>query len=87
MSLSFALGRRGHLLEETPRHAHLLRLASPVLTDEHLATIRAIDDPAFASATLTALFPASDGPIGMRAALDRLVSPGRGCGRRRQGAC
>src|SRR5262245_57474065 len=72
MSLSFALGRRGHLLEESPRHAHLLRLASPVLTDEHIQTIRGLRDPAFASATLRALFPASAGPDGMLAALDRL---------------
>ncbi len=72
MSLSFALGRRGNFMEEQPRHAHLIRLSSPVLSDEHLATIRAIDDPAFASATLKALFPATKGPIGMPAALDRL---------------
>src|SRR5215207_6052174 len=72
MSLSFALGRRGNFMEEQPRHAHLVRLASPVLSDEHLAIIRAIDDPAFASATLTALFPATKGPVGMRAALDQL---------------
>ncbi|MFL5802995.1 MAG: glutamate synthase central domain-containing protein, partial [Roseiflexaceae bacterium] len=72
MSLAFALGRRGHLLEESPRHAHLLRLASPVLTDEHIKTIRGLRDPAFASTTLRALFPATAGPDGMRAALDDL---------------
>ncbi len=72
MSLAFALGRRGHLLEEGPRHAHLLRLASPVLTDEHLTTIRRHQDPAFAATTLRALSPAADGPIGMVIALDRL---------------
>jgi glutamate synthase (ferredoxin) len=72
MSLSFALGRRGNFMEELPRHAHLIRLSSPVLSDEHLATIRTINDPAFASATLKALFPATKGPIGMRAALDQL---------------
>jgi glutamate synthase (ferredoxin) len=72
MSLSFALGRRGHLLEESPRHAHLLRLASPVLTDEHIQTIRELRDPAFASATLRALFLASAGADGMLAALDEL---------------
>jgi glutamate synthase (ferredoxin) len=71
MSLSFALGRRGHLLEEAPRHAHLLRLASPVLTDEHIAQIRSQRDPAFASATLRALFPAT-GPEGMLTALNGL---------------
>ncbi len=72
MSLSFALGRRGNLLEEHPKHAHLIRLASPILTDEHLARIRSIDDPAFAKATLRALFPAGEGPGAMAAALDRL---------------
>jgi glutamate synthase (ferredoxin) len=72
MSLSFALGRRGNFLEEGPQHAHLIRLASPVLTDEHLKTIRSLDDAMFASATLKALFPAAEGPHGMRAALDRL---------------
>jgi len=72
MSLSFALGRRGNFMEEQPRHAHLIRLASPVLSDENLVTIRTIDDPAFASATLKALFPATNGPSGIQAALDRL---------------
>jgi glutamate synthase (ferredoxin) len=72
MSLSFALGRRGNLLEDGPGHAHLIRLASPVLTDEHLLQLRRLDDPAFASATLRALWPAVEGPDGLRAALDRL---------------
>ncbi|MEO7909608.1 MAG: glutamate synthase large subunit [Roseiflexaceae bacterium] len=72
MSLSFALGRRGNMLEEQPRHAHLIRLSSPVLSDENLATIRVISDPAFANVTLKALFPATHGPIGLQAALDRL---------------
>jgi len=72
MSLSFGLGRRGSFLEEGPQHAHLIRLASPVLNDEHLAMIRAIADPAFASVTLPALFPVGAGPSGLAPALDRL---------------
>ncbi len=72
MSLSSALGRRAHLLDETPHHAHLLRLSSPVLTDEHLKQLRAQTDPAFSSETLVALFNASEGVNGLRAALDRL---------------
>ncbi len=72
MSLSFALGRRGNFLESGPQHAHLIRLSSPVLTDEHLATIRTLHDPAFASATLPALFPAAEGAQAMAGALDRL---------------
>jgi glutamate synthase (ferredoxin) len=72
MSLSFGLGRRGNFLEAGPQHAHLVRLASPVLNDEHLAMIRAIADPAFASATLPALFPVGEGSSGLAPALDRL---------------
>ncbi|KAB8144593.1 glutamate synthase large subunit [Chloroflexia bacterium SDU3-3] len=72
MSLSCALGRRGNLLEETPDHAHLLHLHSPILTDEHLAMIRAHQDPVFASITLQATFPAAEGADAMQAAIDRL---------------
>ena len=72
MSLSLMLGRRGHLLEQGPAHAHLLRLASPVLNDRHLAMIRGLEDPAFASTTLRALFPAAEGADALVAALDRL---------------
>ena len=72
MSLSFSLGRRGHLLLEKPEHAHLLRLASPVLNNEHLAMLRDLRDPAFATATLNATFVADDGVQGMLSALDRL---------------
>jgi len=72
MSLSFALGRRGNLLEEAPRHARLLRVNSPVVTDENLVTIRAHQAPAFSSATLKALFLAERGPEGLELALKRL---------------
>lgn len=72
MSLSFSLGRRGNLLEEQPEHAHLLRVASPVLNDEHLAMLRNLSDPAFTTATLHATFIADDGPGALLAAFDRL---------------
>ncbi|MEN9936627.1 MAG: hypothetical protein RLZZ387_3206 [Chloroflexota bacterium] len=74
MSLSFSLGRRANLLEETPGHAHLLRLSGPVLNDEHLKLIRGHQDPAFSSQTLDATFPAAEGPAAMTAALDRLAA-------------
>lgn len=77
MSLGFALGRRGHLLEDSPAHAHLLRLASPIVTDEHLAQIRQNADPAFASATLTALYKPETGAEGLRSALDQVCHAAR----------
>ncbi|MBC8160901.1 MAG: glutamate synthase large subunit, partial [Roseiflexaceae bacterium] len=72
MSLSCALGRRGNLLDETPDHAHLLQLHSPILTGEHLTLIRAHTDPAFASATLDTTFRAADGPDALQAAIIQL---------------
>ncbi|NOK62329.1 MAG: Glutamate synthase domain 1 [Chloroflexi bacterium AL-W] len=72
MSLSFSLGQRGDLMEETSGHAHLLRLSSPILTDEHVATIHSLDDPAFASATLTAYFSANAGPDALARALENV---------------
>lgn len=59
MSLSISLGRRHNLLAETPAHAHLLSLPSPVLTDRQLAAIRAHDDPHLRTATIRALMPAA----------------------------
>ena len=59
MSLSVALGRRRNLLAETPEHAHLLQLRSPILTDARLAALRANGDPLLAVATVRALMPLS----------------------------
>ncbi len=74
MSLSIGLGARGDLLEETPAHAHLLWLPSPVLTGEALAALAAHPDPAFAAATLPAVWPAAIGPDGLAAALEGLCA-------------
>jgi glutamate synthase (ferredoxin) len=74
MSLSFSLGRRANLLEEHPEHAHLLRLAGPVLNDEHMKLIRSLTDPAFSSVTLPSLWPAASGAKGMQTALKRLCA-------------
>jgi glutamate synthase (ferredoxin) len=55
MSLSVAVGRRRNILEETPEHAHLLQLSSPVLSDAQLAALRANGDPLLKVATVPAL--------------------------------
>ena len=72
MSMATLLGARGHLLEETAQHAHLLRLSGPVLRDGHLQTIRTHADPAFASATIDATFKASSGPYELTVAISRV---------------
>lgn len=57
MSLRVLLGRRGNLLAETEELAHLVRLNSPVLSNEELKALQNLDDPAFRSVVLDATFP------------------------------
>ncbi|HEX9856505.1 MAG TPA: glutamate synthase large subunit [Acidimicrobiia bacterium] len=72
MSLRSYLGRRGSLLEETEQQAHLMELASPVLSDAEVQRLRSSSDPAFESVWLEALFPAEEGAGGMVEAVGRL---------------
>jgi glutamate synthase (ferredoxin) len=57
MSLRVLLGRRGNLLSESEDLAHLIRLNSPVLSNEELKAMQKIDDSAFQSVVLDATFP------------------------------
>jgi len=72
LSLFSTLGAEGNLLQETPEAARLLRLDRPVITDEQLARIRALDRPGFKSALLPTVFKAADGGVGLDAALSEL---------------
>ncbi len=61
-SLGTSIGAARNLLEETPEHAHQLKLPQPILTNEDLERIREIDDVGITSITLPMLFtPGSDG--------------------------
>ncbi len=57
MSLRVLLGRRGNLLSETEDLAHLVRLNSPILSNEELKALQKLDDSAFQSVVLDATFP------------------------------
>ena len=69
MSLSMQLGERGNLLEDQPSHAHLLKLESPILTDEDLAQVR---QSGFTTAELSTLFDIRLGPDGLQQAVTDL---------------
>ena len=69
-SLEAFVGSEQNLFEETPLHCRQLRLKSPLLTDEELARIRALDLPGLSSATLSTLFDANTGSL--QSALDSL---------------
>jgi glutamate synthase (NADPH/NADH) large chain len=72
MSLESYIGREGNLLDETPKHCHLLKLPRPILTNEELEQIRHIAEGDFRSITLPMLFPVKEGPAGLGAAVEGL---------------
>ena len=72
MSLDCYLGRRLSMLTETPQHAQLLRLSTPLLTEAQLNALRNLNEMQFRSRTLDTTFSISDGPAALEATLDRL---------------
>ncbi len=72
MSLTTHLGRQHSLLTETPAHARLIRLPSPILTNTDLQALRELDIPEFEIATLSACFPIDAGKQGLENALETL---------------
>ena len=72
MSLTTYLGKRHSLLTETEQHANLIRLTSPILTNEELETLKTQEIPEFKHAIIPVCFPVSSGPKGLEKALDTL---------------
>ena len=56
MSLTTHLGKQDSLLTETPAHARLIRLHSPILTNTDLQTLRELDIADFQIETLSVCF-------------------------------
>lgn len=69
MSLRTYVGRHGSLLEETPQQAHMIELASPVLSDADVNELVSDADPAFASVWVDVLFDPAGGAEGMVSAV------------------
>jgi glutamate synthase (NADPH/NADH) large chain/glutamate synthase (ferredoxin) len=72
MSLDCYIGKRRGLLTETPEHARLLHLKTPLLDEDELEAIAEIQDQDFASVTIPALFKAAEGSAGLERAIDVL---------------
>ncbi|MBI3546273.1 MAG: glutamate synthase large subunit, partial [Gammaproteobacteria bacterium] len=66
------LGPEGNLLKPGPDSCRMLKLKTPVLSNEELAKIRHIDRSGFKTLTLPMLFPAGSGGQGLARALDEL---------------
>ncbi len=70
MSLGSYLGYRQSLLTETPLHARLLHINTPLLTEAQLVLLRT--SPHFSTTTLDTTFDVSAGPDALDGVLDRL---------------
>ncbi len=72
MSLESYIGRERNLLGETPEHCRLLKLRTPILTNEELEQLRHIDERGFRCTTIPILFPAAAGVDGLEPAVEDL---------------
>ncbi|MDX2079938.1 MAG: glutamate synthase large subunit [Terrimicrobiaceae bacterium] len=71
MSLNTVLGWRKNLLSETPEHARMVMIESPVLLDEDLEKLRELGGE-HQAASVSVLWPAADGPDGLEKAVHRV---------------
>ena len=74
MSLHMYLGTSGNLLEEGAGAWRLLKLDSPILTDQQLAALRSLSDPQLVPTTLPAVFEVKGGAGALEEALDALCA-------------
>ncbi len=74
MALETDIGRERNVLDETPEHAQMLHLSSPVISDDQMHYIKALNQPGLKTKVLSSLFSVADGPKGLEKALDRLCA-------------
>jgi glutamate synthase domain-containing protein 2/glutamate synthase domain-containing protein 1/glutamate synthase domain-containing protein 3 len=71
-SLYTYLGREGNLLDETPQHAHLVKLKQPILSNTDLAKLREVSFGSLKATTIPMLFRVVEGEAGLQTALAEL---------------
>jgi glutamate synthase (ferredoxin) len=78
MAVETTIGPERNLFDPEPESAHQIELPSPILLNEDLEKLRALDGSkasrGFKSITLPALFPIAEGGKGLEAALETLSS-------------
>lgn len=72
MSLTSYIGTERNILDETPMHAHTLKLPHPILTNRDLEKLRRVSKGDLLATTLPMLFQVEDGEKGLVRALDGL---------------
>ncbi len=72
MSLMTFIGCADNLLTESPRHAHLVKLSRPILSNEDLTRLCSLDEKGFRSTRLKMQFPTGGNGKALADALDQL---------------
>jgi glutamate synthase domain-containing protein 2/glutamate synthase domain-containing protein 3 len=72
MTVFTTLGWRRNMFAETPEHACLIQLDSPILLEEEYRAIRNLDHPAHQNAVISTVWPLVEGPEGLEKAVDRI---------------
>ncbi|PWU10663.1 MAG: glutamate synthase large subunit, partial [Verrucomicrobia bacterium] len=73
MSLDCILGLRRNLLSETPEHAEVILVKSPILTDQELRRLTAVGG-VHTARTLSVVWPLQEGRNGLQPALSRICA-------------
>ena len=74
-SAETTVGAEGNLLDPRPESCQLIKLKSPILTNDQLAQLKQLQDKApFRSTTLPILFDPQEGVEGLQRALDQLCA-------------
>ena len=74
MSKQSLVGSERNLLDETPEHARQLVIDNPILRDEELERLRAVESEVFHAHTIDFTWPVSEGAAGIEAALERICA-------------
>ncbi len=75
MSTDTTVGPEANMLEPTPECARQIKLSSPILTNEELEKLKQLGEVGFSgfkSITLSMLFPAAEGRLGLERSLEDL---------------
>src|SRR6266516_2655932 len=73
-SAETTIGSERNLLAAQPESCHLIKLKSPILTNEELAKLRHINTPGYKSVTLPILYPIADREAGLAQAMEQLFA-------------
>ena len=77
MSLECCIGPEGNLLDTTAEQCHRLVVPHPILSNQQLADLRAMDHRGWKSRVIDITYDRSEGSDGLRSALERICEEAR----------